>query len=435
MPRALRPEALTLLVRVVTDDRPTGNTVGSMTSGVGDRVELDIERTVAGGAGLAREDGGRVVLVDGALPGERVRVRITRSKPRMAEGATLEVLTAAPDRVEPPCPERLAGCGGCDLQHASVALQRELKVGIVSDALTRIGRLPEVPVEPGEQLGADGFRTVLRCGVVGDRAGLRHRRSNEVRALAGCLVAHPLVEEVIREGRFPGAEEVTIRVGARTGDRMVLVAPTARGVEVPPDVVVVGADELAGGPGDHPAAIHEVVARRRFRISAGSFFQARPDGAEALVRAVGRALGPFDPVSDHLVDLYGGVGLFTAGLGARGATLVERSEHAVADARVNLAELGAQVVRSKVERWHPGAADVVVADPARAGLGREGAEVVAATGARRVALVSCDPAALARDARLLVDAGYEALGVELVDMFPHTHHVEAVTAFRRTAAL
>lgn len=404
-----------------------------MTSDVGDRVELDIERTVAGGAGLAREDGGRVVLVDGGLPGERVRVRITRSKPRMAEGVALEVLAASPGRVEPPCPERLAGCGGCDLQHAGPDLQRELKVGIVSDALARIGKLPDVSVEPGEHMAPDAFRTVLRCGVVGDRAGLRHRRSNEVRQLGGCLVAHPLVEELIRDGRFPGADEVTIRVGARTGERMVLVSPTARGTEVPPDVVVVGADELAAGPAARPAAIHEVVARRRFRISAGSFFQARPDGAEALIRAVARALGPFDPVDDRLADLYGGVGLFTAGLGARRSTLVERSQSAVADAQVNLAELGAEVVASKVERWQPSAADIVVADPARAGLGREGADVVAATGARRVALVSCDPAALARDARLLVDAGYEALGVELVDMFPHTHHVEAVTAFRRTA--
>jgi tRNA/tmRNA/rRNA uracil-C5-methylase (TrmA/RlmC/RlmD family) len=132
-----------------------------------------------------------------------------------------------------------------------------------------------------------------------------------------------------------------------------------------------------------------------------------------------------------LVDLYGGVGLFSAGLGARRAVLVERSASSVADARVNLAELAASVVQSDVEQWSPEPADVVVADPARSGLGSAGAAVVAATGAPVVALVSCDPAALARDVRLLVDHGYRASGVELVDMFPETHHVEAVTALRR----
>ena len=103
----------------------------------------------------------------------------------------------------------------------------------------------------------------------------------------------------------------------------------------------------------------------------------------------------------------------------------------VADARVNLAPLGTEVVLGDVERWEPRRVDVVVADPPRAGLGARGVEVVAATGAERVALVSCDPASLARDSRGLVDAGYEVVGVELVDLFPHTHHLEAVTGLVR----
>ena len=132
-------------------------------------------------------------------------------------------------------------------------------------------------------------------------------------------------------------------------------------------------------------------------------------------------------MTDRLVDLYGGVGLFTLALGAQHSIVVERSASSCADARVNLAPLGSLVDEVAVERWTPTRADVVIADPARAGLGAEGVAQVVATGAPRVALVSCDPAALARDVRLLVDAGYRAEGVELVDMFPHTHHVEAVT--------
>lgn len=385
--------------------------------------QLEVERTVAGGAGLAREPEGRVVLVEGALPGERVEVTITRSRPRMANAEVASVLAPSPGRTDPPCPELHAGCGGCDLQHATPALQRDLKAGIVTDALARIGRLRDVPVHPGEHLPSEGYRTVLRCGVLDGRAALHRRRSDRLHPLGGCLVAHPAVEEIVRDGRFPGAEEVTIRVGARTGERMVVVAGQVRDLHVPDDVVVVR--------GEDDAAIHEVIARRRFRISARSFFQARPDGAEALVRAVDRAVGGFDPATDRLADLYGGVGLFTGALGARDAVLVERSPSATADARVNLRELGAEIVERNVRRWRPAPADVVVADPARAGLGPDGVGVVVGTGAERVALVSCDPASLARDARALVDAGYEVTGVELVDMFPHTHHVEAVTGFRR----
>ncbi len=394
-------------------------------------VEVEIERVVAGGLGLGHEGSGRVVLAAGALPGERVAVELERSRKRFAQGHTVSVLSPSPERIDAPCPEVAAGCGGCDQQHAPAALQRELKVGIVVDSLAHLAKLPDLPVHPGEQLSVDGYRTTLRCAVVDGRAGFRRRRSNRIHVVESCWIAHPAVREIVEHGRFPGATEVIIRVGARTGERLVVVSPSASDVVVPDGVQVVGADDLAAGADVH---LHEMVARRRFRVSAGSFFQARPDGAEALVRAVGRALGDFDPASQRLVDLYGGVGLFTLALGARHSVLVERSPSSCADARVNLAPLDAVVEELAVERWRPTAAEAVIADPARAGLGAEGVEQVVATGAARVALVSCDPASLARDTRSLVDAGYEALGVELVDMFPQTHHVEAVTTLVRSDA-
>lgn len=391
-------------------------------------LDLRIDRVVAGGLGLGRDAGGRIVLVEGALPGERVRAAVLEEKPKLVRACTTEVLVAAPDRITPPCPEVLAGCGGCDLQHATPALQWQLKTAIVADALARIGRLPTVPVTLGRRLDPTGYRTTLRCGVNGDRAGFRRHLSNEVHPVHSCLVAHPLVAEVVEHGRFPGVEELTIRAGARTGERLVVVSPTPGGTSVPEGVRVIGQDALAAGG---RAWIHEEVAGRRFRVSAHSFFQARPDGADALVDAVRRSLGAFDPNEDRLVDLYGGVGLFTGGLGARRSTLVERAASSVADARVNLEDLEAEICRVAVEKWRPTEAEVVVADPARSGLGKAGAAAVVATGAARVALVSCDPASLARDARLLVDAGYEVLGVEVIDLFPQTHHIEAVTTLRR----
>jgi 23S rRNA (uracil1939-C5)-methyltransferase len=336
-------------------------------------------------------------------------------------------------------------------------LQLRVKVEIVTDALFRIAHLSQVPISIGQELPSTRYRTTLRCAVTAHASearpaleishagqidavaqvgavGFRKRQSHEVHPVASCLVAHPLIEELMQAGNFAGATEVTFRVGARTAERMVIVAGQAKpnkAFGLPEDVRVVAQEALSGGA---QAWIHEHVAGHRFRISARSFFQARPDGAEALIAAVARAVAPFDAVSDRLVDLYGGVGLFTAGLSAQRAVLVERSESSISDARINLADLGTKIFSGSVERWKPVAADVVVADPARAGLNVSGVAAISATGAERVALVSCDPASLARDLALFVQAGFEVGGVELVDMFPQTHHIETVATLRRVSA-
>jgi 23S rRNA (uracil1939-C5)-methyltransferase len=176
--------------------------------------------------------------------------------------------------------------------------------------------------------------------------------------------------------------------------------------------------------------VHEVVAGRTWRISARSFFQARPDGADALAALVADAAGDR---AGHAVDLYSGVGLFAGVLADRGwrVTAVEGSSAAVADARVNLVGAACEIVRADVARWTAVAADVVIADPSRQGLGAAGVEVVTATAARRVVLVSCDAAPLGRDAGALIKAGYALSSVTPVDMFPHTFHVEVVSVFDR----
>jgi 23S rRNA (uracil1939-C5)-methyltransferase len=149
------------------------------------------------------------------------------------------------------------------------------------------------------------------------------------------------------------------------------------------------------------------------------------------VDAVGRAVGDAVPGA-RLADLYAGVGLFAATVGrdASSVTAVEVAPSSVGDARHNLAGR-ASVVEAPVEAWAPSPADVVVADPPRAGLGREAVRTVAATGAGRLALVSCDPVSLARDAALLGEHGFRHVVSEVVDLFPHTPHVEVVTRFER----
>jgi 23S rRNA (uracil1939-C5)-methyltransferase len=264
------------------------------------------------------------------------------------------------------------------------------------------------------------------------RFAFRRRRSHDPIEVGDCLVAHPLVEEILAEGRFGTAREVTVRVGARTGERMVVVAPSAVGVHVPPGVVVVGADELGKG---HRAWLHEEAAGRTWRISAGSFFQASPEGAEALVAEVGRLIDAHAPDAERLVDLCCGVGLFAGTVGqGRSVVGVERSASAVADARHNLADLDVRLVKVAMGRWRPGPADVVVADPARSGLGAEGVGVVAGTGAPLAVLVSCDPAALGRDAKLLAERGYRHVGSSVLDLFGHTSQIEVVSGFVRTGS-
>jgi 23S rRNA (uracil1939-C5)-methyltransferase len=391
-------------------------------------VELETTGLAKGGDAVAREASGRVVFVEGALAGERVEAEIVDERRDFARARARRVLVAAPERVAPPCPAVARGCGGCDLQHATVEAQRALKAGIVRDVLARVAKLDRLPAIEEVALPTEGYRTTVHGVVDHGRFALRRRHSHEPVAIERCLVLHPLLDELVAEGRFGDATEVTLRCGARTGERLAVVTPTAEGVVLPEDVRVVGADELRRGK---RAWFHEQVAGVTFRVSAESFFQARPDGAEALVEAVRAVTGPIDS-STRVVDAYAGVGLFAATVGREAeVVVVERGASSVADARVNLRGLRARIVRSDVERFRPVPADVVIADPARAGLGRVAVDRLAGTGAARLTLVSCDPASFARDVGLLTRTGYALDRVVLIDLFGHTSHVELVSSFTR----
>jgi 23S rRNA (uracil1939-C5)-methyltransferase len=329
-----------------------------------------------------------------------------------------EVLDASPDRLVAPCPEVARGCGACQWQHIALDAQRRHKSDIVVDALRRIGKLEPPELAPTVALEPWAFRTTVRAAVVDGRAGYRRNHSHDTLAVDGCLVAHPLVAELIVDGRYPGADEVLLRCGARTGERLAAVTPTKATMTVPDDV--------------RTDYVHELAAGRSWRISPGSFFQTRPDGVDALADLVVHAADAME-TTGAAIDLYSGVGVFAGALAERGwaVTAVESARRAVADARANLRGLDVRVVRGDVMKWTPRGADLVVADPSRAGLGRKGVELLAATGARRAVLVSCDPASLGRDAGLLRDAGYTLTAVTPVDLFPHTPHVEVVTTYDR----
>ncbi len=262
------------------------------------------------------------------------------------------------------------------------------------------------------------FRTTVHAAVADGRAGFRRHRSHRVVPVGQCLVAHPRLEELLVHGSYGDASEVLLRCGARTGERLAAPTPASATVDVPSDV-----------RSDH---VHELAAGLRWRVSARSFFQTRPDGVDALAALVAGAAGELGPAARAL-DLYSGVGVFAGVLTTNGwsVTAVESDRSAAADARVNLRELGAKVVRADVTRWRPSRAELVVTDPSRAGLERRGVEVVATSRPRRVVLVSCDVTSLRRDASALGRVGYSLTSATPVDLFPHTFHVEVVSVFDR----
>jgi 23S rRNA (uracil1939-C5)-methyltransferase len=381
------------------------------------------ERVVAGGEALCRHPDGRVLFASGALPGETVEVEITETKKDWARGHVVEVHGASPNRVVEPCPNRRAGCGGCDWQHLAVPQQLAAKAEIVIDALRRTARLTDARVIVGGSVPAEGYRTTIRVvGMPDGSPGYRAERSHRTVPAAGCLIAHPRLVELLPLLRIEPGTEVTLRVSSATGQRTASWEGGAETVQGLPRSVFTAPD----------AVVHEQVAGTRLRVSASSFFQSGPAAAELLVDAVARAAG--DLTGTTVVDAYGGVGLFacTVARAAQHVVVIESSASAAADAQANLAGRRAQVLRTEVGHWKAPADhgfDVVIADPARTGLGRPGVAALAAAAAPILVLVSCDPVALARDARLLADRGYRFDGTEALDLFPHTHHVETVTRF------
>ena len=376
-----------------------------------------------------------MVFVEGALPGERVRATVTDSRKDFARARVDEVLEPSDDRVVPPCPFVAKGCGGCQWQHVAVAAQPGLKDGVVVDALRRQAHIVDPPISRVEAVAATAYRTTVRLAVRDGRATYHRRHSSELIAVDSCLISHPRLEELVTAGYWGGSEEVTLRVSAATGERLAVLTPRFGPVTAPDDMVVVGENQLAGG---RQVSITEHVAGRRWRVSAASFFQSGPAAAELLVDAVARAADGAVHAGDLVVDAYCGVGLLGGSIAAAaGARVLGIEDHrpAVQDARKNLRDLETEIVEVEVASWSLPSGEetpaLVIADPARPGLGRKAVAALASAEAPVLVLVSCDPASLGRDAVLLRDAGYELADVQILDLFPHTFHVEAVTRWVR----
>jgi len=418
-------------------------------------LTLSIERAVAGGRMLARHEG-RVVLVSGAIPGERVTARLEKVSRQVAFAATVDVLEPGPSRRDPICDP---ACGGSVYAHIAIERQRELKAEILVDVFRRIGRL-SLPNTIGVAASPEsGYRLRGRLHVRDRRVGFFRERSHrlcdagatrqflpEVLPAVASLVdglgsaaddceAVLVAENVAGTQRVchleAGERRLVLPEGAltlpdgitglttRSGDRLVAHAGEGR--------VTDSARDLCGNdvviPGD--------VSWAR---TAASFFQGNRYLTGALLRRVlDQAQG------SRVLDLYAGVGLFTVGLAARGAavTAVEGDATSVADMEINVNRFGGSVVvrelavEAAVLTAGVGHFDTVVLDPPRTGVSPDALAGVVGLQAARIVYVSCDPATLARDAGRLTAQGYRLEAIEAFDLFPNTAHVETLAVFDR----
>lgn len=421
--------------------------------------ETVVEKIATGGRGLARAEG-EILFLGGVLPGERLRARKVRRRGGAWEGEVVEILEPSPDRVMPPegPPGRLVGA---DFAHMSLAAQHEAKREIVRDCFSRIGRSDLGPLLEGpESVGPPwGYRN--KIGLHGDGRGRYGMLRPGSRDLV-LLDRHHLLPDLFHEevlpllGRLPPAERADVRFDGRGrfllslegGDLRARAVGAAAAAPIPPSCAGV----ISGGRAVHGDDHLEMeVAGRLYRVHGRSFFQVNTGGAGFLVRLLDtwlreEGVAPETPGA-ALLDLYGGVGLFAAALAGsfERTTLVESDGAAVGDARENtrraaLSGTSFEVLRSPTEealrRWteefpfgDPGRATAVV-DPPRAGLAPAATRALGALRAARVFYVSCDPATLARDCRVLGESGYRPVRARIVDMFPQTSHVETVVELR-----
>jgi len=384
--------------------------------GEGERLTLRLESSVFGGASLAHAPDGRIVFVSFGIPGETVDVLVERPHADYLEAVVERVIDPSPDRVEPRCP-LFGQCGGCQLQHMAYPGQLAAKEAVVREQLRRIGRLDDSVVRP--IVGASdpwAYRNHMRFSTgknYGD-VGFITRHGRGLLKVEQCPIAVPWVNELLPalQGNAAGLHQVQVRHNHVTGSFLIQPA-------------------IAGLPVESGQRTYlESLGGHRFQVSSAAFFQVNTAQAEQMLRLVGEALPARGSL---LVDAFAGVGTFAACFASRFERVVaiEESDSAAKDARVNIEGFRNIEMRvGKVEELLPSleaAPDAVLLDPPRPGCHAHVLEAIATFRPAVVVYVSCNPATLARDLRILVDRGYHLDSVTPLDMFPQTGHIESVS--------
>lgn len=438
-------------------------------------MPLTVEKLIYGGDGLARlppdaKGRGKAVFIPFTLDGETIEATLTEQKAGFARAQLDQVLTASSHRISPKCPY-FQRCGGCHYQHTSYEHQLAIKSSILKETLRRQAKLElagEIVVhaaEPWHYRNRSRFQVRATPEFV---AGYYRFASHDVIPIEDCPISSPLVNRALaglwdlgRTARIP-AELCEVEFFADAGDSRLLAelwfssdTPAPKRIALGEKMTSLLRDHLpvltsayifpqASTRGPQPVAepapdwalgggeFRYLAASNELRVSGGSFFQVNRFLLDELVAIVtaGRS-------GELALDLYAGVGLFSAALAKsfRHTLAVESSQSSAADLKYNSPE-NAKVIRATVENYLAGKArhgqpDFVLVDPPRAGLGDRVARELARKDARRLTYVSCDPTTLARDLVPLQAGGYRIDQVHLVDLFPQTFHLETVVHLTR----
>jgi len=381
--------------------------------------EVTIERIVPGGYGLAHAEG-KTIFVSLAVKGDRAIVRLERKKGAVAFASIVEILEPSPFRLKPPC-RYFGRCGGCDFQQMNYDAQLTAKREIILDCLRRIGKIEppnEIKVNPSPNEWNYRARAQWRYDADRNYFGYYERNSHNVCDVVECpVLTHPLQKTL-----------QSLRTLRQSGE-------LPFDVEEFHAVTAAGDDEISLMPEpdfSHMREIEISIGEFNYKLSAEVFFQTNPLLLPALIDyAIGDAGG------ETAIDLYSGVGLFTLPLSKKFEQVfgVEYSPESVAFARENAKNAKLKNVSfacSGVSDWlkensgEIGKVDFVLLDPPRTGAEDETINSLINLKPKQIAYVSCDPATLARDLRLLANGGFILKQIEGFDLFPQTHHIETV---------
>lgn len=388
---------------------------------IGDRISVTIEKVAHGGHCIARHNGA-VFFVRHAIPGERCTIEVTSVGSSFNRADTVSVEIPSEHRVQPAClAAHPKGCGGCDFQHIDSAYQRVLKSQVIAEQFSRIAKMV-ISVEVEEVGDALGWRT-RATAVTNARGeiGFYQARSHDIALISDCPIMVPEMQfSEIAHTNVGAGKRIEISLSS-TGEKTLAVGDRA---EKSSARVVMGKD-----------IAHYRVGNRILEVGYKSFWQSHKNAPALLAKVVGE----FAQVKsgDRILDVYGGVGLFTAALcedvGPEGSiAIIEGSKSATADARRNFAEMPhVSVHTGDVAQLLPrfNEADIVILDPPREGAGSAVVQSSVRLRPRAIIYVSCDPASLARDTATLMASGYALKALRAFDLFPMTHHIECVALF------
>ncbi|MCM3618334.1 23S rRNA (uracil(1939)-C(5))-methyltransferase RlmD [Sutcliffiella horikoshii] len=438
--------------------------------------DVTVQDLTHDGAGVAKIDG-FPIFVQNALPDEEIKVKIIKVKKGYAFGRLEEIHKTSPYRVDAPCPI-YKQCGGCQLQHLSYEGQLVAKQKQVKDVLERIGHLKDVPVHPVLGMDHNPWRYRNKAQVpIGEReggliAGFYQQRSHEIIDMKECMIQQEINDHVVQKVReicdkhgvraynektHKGVlRHVMARYGLVTGEVMVVLI--SRTPDIPNRKAIV--EEIAAALPEVKSVVQNVNTKKtnvifgeetrvlwgneyiydfigdiKFAISARSFYQVNPEQTKVLYD---KALEYADLTGEEsVIDAYCGIGTISLFLAQKAKKVfgVEIVPEAIEDAKRNAelneitnAEFGVGEAEVIIPKWYKegNTADVLVVDPPRKGCDEALLKTILEMKPKKVVYVSCNPATLARDLRVLEDGGYKTVEVQPVDMFPHTVHVEAV---------